>query len=60
VERQKKALIELYGTWEDNFKLLFRWREVVLEVMLDSVQLMYCLCSYKELVYHIYINHSDA
>jgi hypothetical protein len=27
----------LYGTWEDSFKLLFRWREAVLEVMPDSV-----------------------
>jgi hypothetical protein len=34
---KEKALIELYGTWEDSFKLLFRWRKVVLEVMPDSV-----------------------
>ena len=34
---KEKALRELYGTWEDSFKLLFRWREVVLEVMPDSV-----------------------
>jgi hypothetical protein len=27
----------LYGTWDDNFQLLFRWKEVVLEVMHDSV-----------------------
>jgi hypothetical protein len=34
---KEKALRELYGTWEDSFKLLFRWREAVLEVMPDSV-----------------------
>jgi hypothetical protein len=34
---KEKALKELYGTWEDRFKLLFRWREAVLEVMSDSV-----------------------
>jgi hypothetical protein len=34
---KEKALRELYGTREDNFKLLFRWREAVLEVMPDSV-----------------------
>ena len=34
---KEKALRELYGTWEDSFKLLFRWREVVLEVMPDSM-----------------------
>jgi hypothetical protein len=34
---KEKALRELYGTWEDSFKLLFRWREVVLEIMPDSV-----------------------
>jgi hypothetical protein len=27
----------LYGTWDDNFQLLFRWKEAVLEVMHDSV-----------------------
>jgi hypothetical protein len=34
---KEKALKELYGTWEDSFKLLFSWREAVLEVMPDSV-----------------------
>jgi hypothetical protein len=34
---KEKALRELYGTWEDSFKLLFRWREAILEVMPDSV-----------------------
>jgi hypothetical protein len=26
---KEKAPTELYGTWEDNFKLLFRWKEAV-------------------------------
>jgi hypothetical protein len=34
---KQKALGELYGTWEDNFQLLFRWKEVVLQKMPDSV-----------------------
>jgi hypothetical protein len=34
---KEKALRELYGTWEDSFKLLSRWREAILEVMPDSV-----------------------
>jgi hypothetical protein len=34
---REKALAQLYGAWEDSFKLLFRWREVVMEKMLDSV-----------------------
>jgi hypothetical protein len=33
---KEKALIELYGSWKDNFQLLFRWKEAVLE-MLNSV-----------------------
>jgi hypothetical protein len=32
-----KALIELYGSWEDNFQLLFWWKEAVLEKMSDSI-----------------------
>jgi hypothetical protein len=28
---KKKAFAQLYGAWEDNFKLLFSWREVVME-----------------------------
>jgi hypothetical protein len=27
----------LYGSWEDSFQLLFRWKEVVLEKMSDSI-----------------------
>jgi hypothetical protein len=27
----------LYGTWEESFKLLFRWKEAVLQKMSDSV-----------------------
>jgi hypothetical protein len=34
---KKKALGQLYGTWEDNFQLLFRWKEAVLQKMPDSV-----------------------
>jgi hypothetical protein len=34
---KEKALGQLYGTWEDNFQLLFRWRAAVLEKMSDSV-----------------------
>jgi hypothetical protein len=34
---QQKALGQLYGTWEDSFQLLFRWKEVVLQKMPDSV-----------------------
>jgi hypothetical protein len=32
-----KALAQLYGTWEDSFQLLFRWKEAVMEKMSDSV-----------------------
>jgi hypothetical protein len=31
-----KALRELYGTWEDSFKLLFRWREAVFGVAIGE------------------------
>jgi hypothetical protein len=34
---KEKALGQLYGTWEDNFQLLFRWKVAVLEKMHDSV-----------------------
>ena len=34
---KEKALTELYGSWEDSFRLLFSWKEAVLEVMPDSV-----------------------
>jgi hypothetical protein len=27
----------MYGSWEDSFRLLFRWKEAVLEVMPSSV-----------------------
>jgi hypothetical protein len=27
----------LYGTWEESFKLLFRWKQAVLQKMPDSV-----------------------
>jgi hypothetical protein len=33
----KRACAQLYGTWEDNFQLLFRLKEVVLEVTPDLV-----------------------
>jgi hypothetical protein len=32
-----KALAQMYGSWEDSFRLLFRWKEAVLEVMPNSV-----------------------
>jgi hypothetical protein len=34
---KEKALCQLYGTWEESFKLLFRWKEAVLQKMPDSV-----------------------
>jgi hypothetical protein len=34
---KEKACAQLYGTWEDSFQLLFRWKEAMLEVMPDSV-----------------------
>jgi hypothetical protein len=27
---KEKVLGQLYRTWEDNFQLLFRWKDVVL------------------------------
>jgi hypothetical protein len=27
----------MYGSWEDSFQLLFRWKEVILEKMSDLV-----------------------
>jgi hypothetical protein len=34
---KEKALGQLYRTWEDNFQLLFRWKDAVLQKMPDSV-----------------------
>jgi hypothetical protein len=34
---KEKALGQLYITWEDNFQLLFRWKDAVLQKMPDSV-----------------------
>jgi hypothetical protein len=34
---KEKTLAQLYGTWEERFEMLFRWREAALEKMLDSV-----------------------
>jgi hypothetical protein len=34
---KEKAFAELYESWEDSFQLLFRWKEVVLEKMSDSI-----------------------
>jgi hypothetical protein len=34
---KEKALAQLYGSWEESFQLLFRWKEAVLEKMPDSV-----------------------
>jgi hypothetical protein len=36
-KEKERALAQLYGTWEESFQLLFRWREAVLEKMPDSV-----------------------
>jgi hypothetical protein len=36
-KEKEKACAQLYGTWEDIFQLLFRWKEAVLEVMPHSV-----------------------
>jgi hypothetical protein len=36
-KRKKKALAQLYGAWEDSFKLLFSWREAGIEKMSYSV-----------------------
>jgi hypothetical protein len=33
----QKALDELHGTWDDSFRLLFRWKAAILEKMPDSV-----------------------
>jgi hypothetical protein len=32
-----KGMSQLYGTWEDNFQLLFRWNEAILEKMSNSI-----------------------
>jgi hypothetical protein len=37
VEGEGKTLAQLYGSWEESFQLLFRWKKVVLEKMHDSV-----------------------
>jgi hypothetical protein len=34
---KEKALAQLFGSWEDSFQLIFRWKEAVLETMPDSV-----------------------
>jgi hypothetical protein len=34
---KEKALGQLYGSWDDSFQLLFRWKEAVLQKMPDSV-----------------------
>jgi hypothetical protein len=34
---KENAMSLLYGTWEDNFQLLFRWREAILEKMSNLV-----------------------
>jgi hypothetical protein len=34
---KEKALKVLYGSWEESFQLLFRWKEAVMERMPDSV-----------------------
>jgi hypothetical protein len=34
---REKTLAQLYGAWEDSFKLLFGWRDAVMEKMPDSV-----------------------
>jgi hypothetical protein len=34
---KEKSFAELYESWEDSFQLLFRWKEIVLEKMSDSI-----------------------
>jgi hypothetical protein len=34
---KEKALAQLFGSWEDIFQLIFRWKEAVLETMHDSI-----------------------
>ena len=34
---KEKVLKELFGTWEDNFRQLYSWKEAVLEKLPDSV-----------------------
>lgn len=34
---REKAFLDLHGAWEDSFRLLFSWKEAVLEKMPDSV-----------------------
>jgi hypothetical protein len=36
-KRKERALAQLYETWEESFKLLFSWREALLEKMTYSV-----------------------
>ena len=34
---KEKALKELFGSWEESFQLLWRWREAVMQKSPDSV-----------------------
>jgi hypothetical protein len=34
---KEKAMTELYGTWEENFQQLLRWKEAVMKISPDSV-----------------------
>jgi hypothetical protein len=34
---KEKALKELFGSWEESFKLLFSWKEVVLSKAPNSI-----------------------
>jgi hypothetical protein len=34
---KEKDLCQLYETWEESFKLLFRWKEAILQKMFDSM-----------------------
>jgi hypothetical protein len=36
-KEKQKTLTQLYGTWEDSFRLLFSWRDAIMEKMLDSI-----------------------
>jgi hypothetical protein len=37
VEGEEKTLKVLYGSWEESFQLLFRWKEAVMEKMSNSI-----------------------
>jgi hypothetical protein len=49
---KEKAMVELYGTWEENFQQLLRWKAAVMEVSLDSVIEVDCHMDGEKMVFH--------